>query len=119
MNANEPSGKEASGTVDEQRAEWEGVNYGMTVCANGVVNVENRNYGDDSGAHTYSVEVVDGAEHFAAVEGARPAPVQHGTLPGAASGDQRDAAGERGDQNNAGDTSGHLYWIAIRAITGR
>ena len=61
MNANEPGGKEASGTVDEQRAEWEGANYGMTVCANGVVNVENRNYGDDSGAHTYSVEVVDGA----------------------------------------------------------
>ena len=66
-----------------------------------------------------ALEVVNGAEHFAAVEGARPAPVQHGTLPGAATGDQRDAAGERGDQNNAGDTSGHLYWIAIRAITGR
>ena len=99
MNANEPGGKEASGTVDEQRAEWEGANYGMTVCANGVVNVENRNYGDDSGAHTYSVEVVDGAatgcscphathrgahcKHQRAVE-ARPLVVSTATAAGAA-----------------------------------
>ena len=32
----------------------------MTVCANGVVNVENQSYGDDAGDHVYSVEVNDG-----------------------------------------------------------
>lgn len=34
----------------------------MTVCANGVVNVHNQNYGecDDPLAHIYSVEVTDG-----------------------------------------------------------
>lgn len=61
MNPNATSGQEPSESVDEQRARWEGTNYGMTVCENGVVNVENRNYGDDSGAHVYSVEVDGGS----------------------------------------------------------
>lgn len=52
--------KEGGESNDELRAEWEGANYGMTVCANGVVNVRNDNYGDDAGAHIYSVEVADG-----------------------------------------------------------
>ena len=55
MNNNAISGKETTGTVDEQRARWEGANYGMTVCRNGVVNVENRNYNEPG--HIYSVRV--------------------------------------------------------------
>jgi hypothetical protein len=59
MSKNETSGQEASESVDEQRAQWEGTNYRMTVCANGVVNVHNQNYGecDDPLAHIYSVRV--------------------------------------------------------------
>ena len=45
-------------SVDEKRARFE--RFGMTVCANGYVNVENQSYGDDSGAHIYSVEVSNG-----------------------------------------------------------
>jgi hypothetical protein len=58
MNDNATSGQEASESVDEQRAQWEGANFGMTVCANGVVNVENRNYNENG--HIYSVRVADG-----------------------------------------------------------
>ena len=54
------SGKEGGESNDELRARWEGANYGMTVCANGVVNVQNDNYGDDAGAHIYSVRVKGG-----------------------------------------------------------
>jgi hypothetical protein len=35
MNNNATSGKETSESVDEQRAEWEGRNFAMTVCRNG------------------------------------------------------------------------------------
>jgi hypothetical protein len=56
------SGKEASGSIDEQRARWEGANFRMTMCANGVVNVHNQNYGECNNplAHIYSVRVEDG-----------------------------------------------------------
>ena len=47
-----------SESVDEKRALFE--RFAMTVCANGVVNVANQSYGDDAGAHIYSVEVTDG-----------------------------------------------------------
>ena len=42
-------------TVDEQRARWEGENYGMPICANGYGNVENKNYNEPG--HVYSVRV--------------------------------------------------------------
>lgn len=58
MNDNATSGQEGSESVDEQRAQWEGANYGMMVCRNGVVNVENRNYNEPG--HISSVEVADG-----------------------------------------------------------
>ena len=53
-----PKATLADETVDEQRARWEGENYRMTVCANGYVNIENRNY-NESG-HVYSVRVEKG-----------------------------------------------------------
>lgn len=59
MNQKATSGQEASESVDEQRARWEGANFGMTVCANGYVNVENRNYNE--AGHIYSVRVEGGA----------------------------------------------------------
>ena len=56
MNATNFADEKAS--VDEKRAAAE--RFAMTVCANGVVNVRNDSYGDDAGAHIYSVEVTDG-----------------------------------------------------------
>jgi hypothetical protein len=62
MSNQNPSSEKGSESVDEQRARWESANFRMTVCANGVVNVHNQNYGecDDPLAHIYSVEVTDG-----------------------------------------------------------
>ena len=47
-----------SSSVDEKRAQYE--RFQFTVCANGMVNVRNDSYGDDAGAHIYSVEVANG-----------------------------------------------------------
>lgn len=58
MNDYETSGKEASESVDEKRAQYERMRF--TVCANGYVNVCNQSYGDDAGAHIYSVRVEGG-----------------------------------------------------------
>ena len=58
MRTDEPSSQESGESVDEKRARFE--RFAMTVCANGVVNVENQSYGDDAGDHVYSVEVNDG-----------------------------------------------------------
>ena len=96
MTNQNPAEQEASESVDEQRARWEGANYGMTVCANGVVNVENRNYNEPG--HIYSVRVENGAatgcscphathrgahcKHQEAVE-ARPLVVSSATAAGA------------------------------------
>jgi hypothetical protein len=62
MNTNATSGQESDESADEQRAKWERMS--MTVldgAGGGYVNVQNDSYGDDSGAHIYSVEVADGA----------------------------------------------------------
>ena len=55
------SGKETSESTDERRARWE--RFSMTVlggAGGGFVNVRNDSYGDDAGAHVYSVRVEDG-----------------------------------------------------------
>lgn len=54
MVENNPSNERVS--VDEQRAEWERMT--LVVCENGVVNVRNDSYGDES-SHTYSVHLDD------------------------------------------------------------
>jgi hypothetical protein len=62
MNPNTTSKQEASESVDEQRATWERMS--MTVldgAGGGYVNVRNDSYGDESGAHIYSVRVESGA----------------------------------------------------------
>jgi hypothetical protein len=56
---NRTTSADESESVDEKRAQYERMAF--TVCRNGVVNVRNDSYGDDSGAHIYSVEVADGA----------------------------------------------------------
>ncbi|WP_237713420.1 SWIM zinc finger family protein [Halococcus hamelinensis] len=47
-----------SGSVDEQRAQWEAFEFRVPVP--GAVRVENTSYGDDSGEHVYVVSVESG-----------------------------------------------------------
>ena len=53
MATNATPEQEGSDTTVEKRAQYERMS--MTVCRNGIVNVRNDSYGDDSGRHIYSV----------------------------------------------------------------
>jgi hypothetical protein len=59
MATNATPEQEGSDTTVEKRAQYE--RFSMTVCANGVVNVRNDSYGEDSGSHIYSVNPADGS----------------------------------------------------------
>jgi hypothetical protein len=52
------SGTESSIDATEQRAQWEAFEFSLPAA--NVVGVENKSYGEESGDHTYLVNVSDG-----------------------------------------------------------
>ena len=55
----EQEGSDTDGSTVEKRARFE--RFSMTVCVNGVVNVRNDSYGEDSGSHIYTVNPSEGS----------------------------------------------------------